>query len=188
MKKLMVLATVAVAAVAAHAASFTWASTDKVYGVTVSAVGDNGPYNAGGQALSNSAGAFTYVLSLYDDGGTLVDTVKGDVKFSTTGNKFKTSIVSAKAGDGVEYDYVLAITGTQKTLTNKESAEYDYTAATLSTSISGTIKTASSGDTDFTTAVPTSWTVSGVAAVPEPTSGLLLLLGVAGLALRRRRA
>ncbi|MCR5413849.1 MAG: PEP-CTERM sorting domain-containing protein, partial [Kiritimatiellae bacterium] len=26
------------------------------------------------------------------------------------------------------------------------------------------------------------------AAVPEPTSGLLMLLGVAGLALRRRRA
>ena len=30
------------------------------------------------------------------------------------------------------------------------------------------------------------WTVTG--AVPEPTSGLLMLLGVAGLALRRRRA
>ena len=32
------------------------------------------------------------------------------------------------------------------------------------------------------------WTVSGGAAVPEPTSGLLMLLGMAGLALRRRRA
>ena len=32
------------------------------------------------------------------------------------------------------------------------------------------------------------FTVSGTIAVPEPTSGLLMLLGVAGLALRRRRA
>ena len=33
-----------------------------------------------------------------------------------------------------------------------------------------------------------SWTQLKTDAVPEPTSGLLLLLGVAGLALRRRRA
>ena len=32
------------------------------------------------------------------------------------------------------------------------------------------------------------WNLASAAPVPEPTSGLLLLLGVAGLALRRRRA
>jgi len=34
----------------------------------------------------------------------------------------------------------------------------------------------------------TPWTVSTFHSVPEPTSGLLVLLGFAGLALRRRRA
>ena len=34
----------------------------------------------------------------------------------------------------------------------------------------------------------TGWTKLGGSPVPEPTSGLLMLLGVAGLALRRRRA
>lgn len=32
------------------------------------------------------------------------------------------------------------------------------------------------------------WVASGFTAVPEPTSGLLLLLGVAGLALKRKRS
>lgn len=32
------------------------------------------------------------------------------------------------------------------------------------------------------------WTVAGSAPVPEPTSGLLLILGMAGLALKRKRA
>ena len=39
---------------------------------------------------------------------------------------------------------------------------------------------------DFTNATASAYTTSQM--VPEPTSGLLMLLGMAGLALRRRRA
>jgi hypothetical protein len=46
----------------------------------------------------------------------------------------------------------------------------------------------SSGSLSMTFGTQTSNTWNEMAAVPEPTSGLLLLLGVAGLALRRKRA
>ena len=68
-----------------------------------------------------------------------------------------------------------------------DNVKYVITAA------SGNVKTpaaSTSNNAGFTldgatpTANPSNWT----AAAPEPTSGLLLLLGVAGLALKRKRA
>ena len=44
------------------------------------------------------------------------------------------------------------------------------------------------GQDDKSTSVPKINVSGAVVPVPEPTSGLLLLLGVAGMALRRRRA
>lgn len=49
--------------------------------------------------------------------------------------------------------------------------------------------TAKTGDSIYTPGAAggaTPYSVSGFAAVPEPTSGLLLLIGMAGLALRRK--
>lgn len=41
---------------------------------------------------------------------------------------------------------------------------------------------------DFVNGTASAYTTSSMSAVPEPTSGLLLLLGMAGLALKRKRA
>jgi len=56
-------------------------------------------------------------------------------------------------------------------------------AATYLTSLSGAVSTAFDG-IDLMVS-PAS---QGYTAVPEPTSGLLLILGMAGLALKRKRA
>lgn len=57
--------------------------------------------------------------------------------------------------------------------------------------ISDTVTTASIGSSgakpmEFSDSMPSQWTA--LEAVPEPTSGLLLLLGMAGLALKRKQA
>lgn len=74
---------------------------------------------------------------------------------------------SPKAGD----NYLLISGGANQTKT------FSATAASV-TFVAGNVSSLA-GNTD-------NWKSYG--AVPEPTSGLLMLLGVAGLALRRRRA
>lgn len=55
----------------------------------------------------------------------------------------------------------------------------------ISSVVSQTYGTSGNKTFNFTTKMPSEWSAI---AVPEPTSGLLMLVGLAGLALRRRRA
>lgn len=191
MKKIMMALAVVGLAFGAQAATFNWKSSANAQAIDAASVLYNGTYTAGGVNMKNK-GTWSYVLSIFDAStGDLVGSVSGSsIKFSTTGSKFNTSgIEIAAAKDGTTYNYEMLITGTLTALNDRGvDGGFDYSAAQLSTTLSGSITTAAMGTTDFTTGTPSMWTVSGVTAVPEPTSGLLMLVGLGALALRRRRA
>ena len=192
MKKIAIAAAVICIAAISQAATFDWVSTSvKLYGVTAANVMDNGTYAAATTGTDNRADkvcTLTYLLTILD-GDTVIGTATGDVKYGTLGKLGTTGMEVAAAQDGKTYNYVLTLTGTQSNLSGRGvDGEFDYSAATLSAEISGTVTTSTMGATNLPETAPSSWTVSGVTAVPEPTSGLLMLVGLGALALRRRRA
>ena len=189
MKKLVIAATIVFAAVASQAATVKWVTANNLTGVDTSGVGDNGVYSAGGSALKNNS-TITFSLFIYEAGtDTLVDSVTDQtVKYATGKQTVSSTWKDNAVALGTTYDYRLIVTGTQADLQALGlSGDYDYSAAMISGETSGTFTTLASGTTTLTADIA-NWTVSGIAAadVPEPTSGLLVLLGVAGLALRRR--
>ena len=179
MKKLMIaLAVVAMAAVS-QAAMVKWSGT--IAGVDVTKVTDNGDYAASGSALSSG---LSYALTIFDAStGDVVYTKSAALTTSTPNLTFSSTNIKASH----DYTWQVVVSGAQADLRAKTSTEFDYSAATIATTLSGEMTTLNMGTTTFSGS-PTSWTVSGITAAPEPTSGLLLLLGVGALALRRRRA
>ena len=71
--------------------------------------------------------------------------------------------------------------------TNKDPNEY-YTIADTLTGRAESSAEALGSNTSIAQSTLSAATWTQVGAVPEPTSGLLMLMGLAGLALRRRRA
>ena len=96
-------------------------------------------------------------------GGTTGD----NYSLGQTENAFVVLFNNASAADATYYAY----TGT------KESAKVGSGGAPIDLAFG-----------DFSTATSGWQSMAGPSPIPEPTSGLLLLLGVAGLALKRKRA
>ena len=182
MKKLLVMAAVAVAAIATNAATVNWGSgTIKL------------PSGANAKATVTASlfivDATTYATyAAYTDATALSDAVNAAYGSATpTATKTSTtkSIATISYGDYSAGDSVYAVL--LYTTTENETAYWmgNYGTVTLESAQDVDLGQFANlmGGAGGSTA--TAWST---AAVPEPTSGLLMLLGMAGLALRRRLA
>ena len=158
MKKILIMAVVAVAAIASNAAAFKWTS--------------------GNMYASNGTDKWTGTVSLYGylasaDASTavLVDTATASAAGTVSNKTFDWS--DAVADSAYNFYYVIEDSGKVFTSAAKENIIAQASAAA----------TIGFGNQTSATQNPANW-----AAVPEPTSGLLLILGMAGLALKRKRA
>ena len=189
MKKLLIAAAAVACAVAAQAATFIW-STDKAYSIAAATIGDglaagyyasatSGNANTMYNQITSYAASWAYEITFTS--GSDTDKITGTLGTTDFGSRAIYAIDLSsdllKQTDPVTpVDYSIVITGTIK---DGKGATWDLT----SDAIVGTWNVPSLGDLSLGTAVPAGWTVA-----PEPTSGLLLLLGMAGRALKRKRA
>ena len=166
MKKILLALGVVVVAIAANAAAVSWATTT-VKDMSGATIG----------AKAESAG-WTAVCTIFAADGTTV--IGSDTDKSAAMSKFAGSVDGTAAN--TTYYAQLVVTDDKGNTITSEKAQFT------------TDSSATYGDINFTTGAKFATATakidyaSGWTAAPEPTSGLLLLLGMAGLALKRKRA
>jgi len=185
MKKLMIaLATVAMA-VAANAASVMWMSGTVL--------------DPNGAVANKSVTAYLWVID-----ATTYDTYSGNATGSAMSDAvyaaYGSNLGSAYATGTTSKKGVVNLTDDSKTYGAGDSAygvilytygsgdDIQYMGNVGKVTFESAMDAESAGmslNLLGTSSTPTAWST---AAVPEPTSGLLLLLGMAGLALKRKRA
>jgi hypothetical protein len=191
MKKLLIAAVAMAVAVAAQAATFSWKTDSKAYSIVATTL--EGGLTAGthyAAATTSNANTMYNQITSYTaswayeitfTSGSNTDKISGSLSsddFSSRAVQLDglSSALIVQTDPVTPVDYSIVITGTIK---DGKGATWELT----SDAIVGTWNVPSLGDLALTTTGP-----AGFTAAPEPTSGLLLLLGVAGLALKRKRA
>ena len=189
MKKLMLAFAVVVIAAVTNAASVNWTASNVYQGWT------------GGDASAKASGVVGYLffadeISVADMTAALSGAEGAKYTMAEAlakGYSAQTSSSAGKyAGSATPTDVPTSYHGNTMdayavifNAATTDTASYFYIMPETSKSIAATGSTAFAfGTQDTASAKSSSWT----AVAPEPTSGLLMLVGLAGLALRRRRA
>ena len=170
MKKILIAAAIVCAAAYANAASVSWKVT--------------GAKDATGASLANSTD-YTFSVSVYLASN---DSIVGTKSTDTAGSPFaqydgtvdgvsaNTSYYAILEASANGYALADSIANTKFYFTTDEEVTYSINL------------TSGAGLTSSGTGAWSASSWKATSAVPEPTSSILLLLGMAGLALRRKRA
>lgn len=172
MKKIMIAFAIIAIAGMTQAASFKW-TTQALYA-------PNADGSVSSTLAAEAAGTWSVTISLYSDAEctTAISGLAGNTGSSP--NLMTSAIQGTFTGPEFKFD-----NSTQYYAILEMTYTTDAGTQTLTTDVvSTTLKSVGNTTLSFRSAIANAtWS-----AVPEPTSGLLMLLGVAGLALRRKRA
>ena len=185
MKKLMIVAAAALCAAYANAASFTWKCTANMTDDTGATLTSMSP--AGTLALvylgNDSANVDWTAAKVVD---TFTPTFSSSMGNSVAKGSKLFSFDMADYGNGDIFGVVFKDGSDKLFYLQQGGANYTptYTISGLADDTSTLTDFNFASSSFFGSTAPS----AAVAAVPEPTSAMLLLLGMAGLALRRKRA